>query len=470
MKEFVISEAKTETAVLVGLITSQQDESKTKEYLDELEFLATTAGAHTVKRFTQRAGGPSSVTYVGSGKLQEIKNYIKQCQDAYDDWVERLRVGASAGMRLRVGERNSGIAQDTSLFAESMLDDRNAPLPVGMVIFDDELTAKQLRNIEKELQVKILDRTSLILDIFAMRAQTAEAKAQVELAQHRYMLPRLQRLWTHLERQGGGSGGGGGKGSVGLRGPGETQLEMDRRIILHRITLLKQRLAEIDKQKTTQRKNRGRLIRVALVGYTNVGKSTLMNLLAKSEVFAENKLFATLDTTVRKVTIENLPFLLADTVGFIRKLPSDLVESFKSTLDEVREADLLVHVVDISHPDFEEQIRVVEQTLAELGCSETPSMVVFNKIDAYRWTPQDEDDLTEPTKENISLDELKRTWMANIREKEKVKSEEFATAPIFISAKNKENIEELRSTLYNKVRELHVQKYPYNDFLYQIDN
>jgi len=470
MKEFVISEAKTETAVLVGLITSQQDESKTKEYLDELEFLATTAGAHTVKRFTQRAGGPSSVTYVGSGKLQEIKNYIKQCQDAYDDWVERLRVGASAGMRLRVGERNSGIAQDASLFAESMLDDRNAPQPVGMVIFDDELTAKQLRNIEKELQVKILDRTSLILDIFAMRAQTAEAKAQVELAQHRYMLPRLQRLWTHLERQGGGSGGGGGKGSVGLRGPGETQLEMDRRIILHRITLLKQRLAEIDKQKTTQRKNRGRLIRVALVGYTNVGKSTLMNLLAKSEVFAENKLFATLDTTVRKVTIENLPFLLADTVGFIRKLPSDLVESFKSTLDEVREADLLVHVVDISHPDFEEQIRVVEQTLAELGCSETPSMVVFNKIDAYRWTPQDEDDLTEPTKENISLDELKRTWMANIREKEKVKSEEFATAPIFISAKNKENIEELRSTLYNKVRELHVQKYPYNDFLYQIDN
>ena len=460
MKEFVISEAKTETAVLVGLITSQQDESKTKEYLDELEFLATTAGAHTVKRFTQRAGGPSSVTYVGSGKLQEIKNYIKQCQDAYDDWVERLRVG----------ERNSGIAQDASLFAESMLDDRNAPQPVGMVIFDDELTAKQLRNIEKELQVKILDRTSLILDIFAMRAQTAEAKAQVELAQHRYMLPRLQRLWTHLERQGGGSGGGGGKGSVGLRGPGETQLEMDRRIILHRITLLKQRLAEIDKQKTTQRKNRGRLIRVALVGYTNVGKSTLMNLLAKSEVFAENKLFATLDTTVRKVTIENLPFLLADTVGFIRKLPSDLVESFKSTLDEVREADLLVHVVDISHPDFEEQIRVVEQTLAELGCSETPSMVVFNKIDAYRWTPQDEDDLTEPTKENISLDELKRTWMANIREKEKVKSEEFATAPIFISAKNKENIEELRSTLYNKVRELHVQKYPYNDFLYQIDN
>ncbi|MBR1484702.1 MAG: GTPase HflX, partial [Prevotella sp.] len=311
MKEFVISEAKAETAVLVGLITKDQDEAKTKEYLDELEFLATTAGARTVKRFTQKVGGPSAVTYVGSGKLLEIREYIKRCEDDEDEE------------------------------------------PVGMVIFDDELSAKQMRNIEKELKVKILDRTSLILDIFAMRAQTAEAKAQVELAQHRYMLPRLQRLWTHLERQGGGSGGGGGKGTVGLRGPGETQLEMDRRIILHRITLLKQRLAEIDQQKTTQRKNRGRLIRVALVGYTNVGKSTLMNLLSKSEVFAENKLFATLDTTVRKMAIDNLPFLLADTVGFIRKLPSDLVESFKSTLDEVRETDLLVHVVDISHPDFE---------------------------------------------------------------------------------------------------------------------
>ena len=412
MKEFVISEAKAETAVLVGLITNQQDEAKTKEYLDELEFLAETAGAVVVKRFTQRVGGPSAVTYVGSGKLQEIKQFIKDCEDADE--------------------------------------------PLGMVIFDDELTAKQLRNIEKELQVKILDRTSLILDIFAMRAQTAEAKAQVELAQHRYMLPRLQRLWTHLERQGGGSGSGGGKGSVGLRGPGETQLEMDRRIILQRITLLKQRLSEIDKQKTTQRKNRGRLIRVALVGYTNVGKSTMMNLLAKSEVFAENKLFATLDTTVRKMTIDNLPFLLADTVGFIRKLPSDLVESFKSTLDEVREADLLVHVVDISHPDFEEQIQVVEKTLAELGCAEKPSMIVFNKIDAYTWTPQDEDDLTEPTRENISLDDLKRTWMAKLQEN-----------CIFISAREKQNIEELRTVLYKKVRELHVQKYPYNDFLYQ---
>ena len=412
MKEFVISEAKAETAVLVGLITGQQDEAKTKEYLDELAFLAETAGAVVVRRFTQKVGGPSSVTYVGSGKLQEIRQYIKDCEDAEE--------------------------------------------PVGMVIFDDELTAKQIRNIEKELQVKILDRTSLILGIFAMRAQTAEAKAQVELAQHRYMLPRLQRLWTHLERQGGGSGSGGGKGSVGLRGPGETQLEMDRRIILQRITLLKQRLSEIDKQKTTQRKNRGRLIRVALVGYTNVGKSMLMNLISKSDVFAENKLFATLDTTVRKVTIDNLPFLLADTVGFIRSLPSDLVESFKSTLDEVREADLLVHVVDISHPDFEEQITVVEKTLAELGCAEKTSMIVFNKIDAYTWTPQDEDDLTEPTRENISLDDLKQTWMAKSHQ-----------SPGFISAKNKENIEELRSILYKKVRELHVQKYPYNDFLYE---
>jgi len=422
MKEFVISEVKAETAVLVGLITQEQDEAKTKEYLDELEFLADTAGAVTVRRFTQKVQGPSQVTYVGKGKLEEIKQYIKQQEDAADD------------------------------------DPTGETQPVGMVIFDDELSAKQIRNIEAELKVKILDRTSLILDIFAMRAQTAEAKTQVELAQYRYMLPRLQRLWTHLERQGGGSGSGGGKGSVGLRGPGETQLEMDRRIILHRITLLKERLVEIDKQKTTQRKNRGRLIRVALVGYTNVGKSTMMNLLAKSDVFAENKLFATLDTTVRKMVIDNLPFLLADTVGFIRKLPTDLVDSFKSTLDEVREADLLVHVVDISHPDFEEQIKVVEKTLADLGCAEKPYMLVFNKIDAYTWTPQDEDDLTAPTKENVSLEELKKTWMAKIND-----------APLFISAKQKENIDELREVLYNKVRELHVQKYPYNDFLYQIE-
>ena len=413
MKEFVISEAKAETAVLVGLITKDQDENKTKEYLDELEFLADTAGAVTVRRFTQRLNGPSSVTYVGQGKLEEIRQFIKDEED---------------------NERE-----------------------VGMVIFDDELSAKQIRNIEKELKVKILDRTSLILDIFAMRAQTAEAKTQVELAQHRYMLPRLQRLWTHLERQGGGSGSGGGKGSVGLRGPGETQLEMDRRIILQRITLLKQRLLEIDKQKTTQRKNRGRLIRVALVGYTNVGKSTIMNLLSKSEVFAENKLFATLDTTVRKMVIDNLPFLIADTVGFIRKLPTDLVDSFKSTLDEVREADLLLHVVDISHPDFEEQIKVVEKTLSDLGCADKPSMIVFNKIDAYSWTEKEPDDLTPETKENISLESLKKTWMARMNDN-----------CIFISAREKQNIDELRDILYKKVRELHVQKYPYNDFLYDM--
>lgn len=411
MKEFVISEAKAETAILVGLITQEQDEAKTKEYLDELEFLADTAGAVTVKRFTQRVAAPSQVTYVGKGKLEEIKQYVKQEEEAGRE--------------------------------------------IGMVIFDDELSAKQIRNIEAELGVKILDRTSLILDIFAMRAQTANAKTQVELAQYRYMLPRLQRLWTHLERQGGGSGSGGGKGSVGLRGPGETQLEMDRRIILQRVSLLKQRLQEIDRQKATQRKNRGRLIRVALVGYTNVGKSTLMNLLAKSEVFAENKLFATLDTTVRKVVIDNLPFLLADTVGFIRKLPTDLVDSFKSTLDEVREADLLLHVVDISHPDFEEQIQVVENTLKDLGCAEKPSMIVFNKIDSYTWVEKEEDDLTPATRENVTLEELKRTWMGKLSD-----------SCLFISAKRRENIDELRDILYKKVRELHVQKYPYNDFLY----
>ena len=444
MKEFVISEAKAETAVLVGLITQQQDEAKTKEYLDELEFLADTAGAVTVKRFTQKVQGPSQVTYVGKGKLEEIKQYIKQQEDAYYDWLD-------AGSPMPEG-------------------DGEVPQPVGMVIFDDELSAKQIRNIEAELKVKILDRTSLILDIFAMRAQTAEAKTQVELAQYRYMLPRLQRLWTHLERQGGGSGSGGGKGSVGLRGPGETQLEMDQRIIRQRISLLKERLVEIDKQKTTQRKNRGRLIRVALVGYTNVGKSTMMNLLAKSDVFAENKLFATLDTTVRKMVIDNLPFLLADTVGFIRKLPTDLVDSFKSTLDEVREADLLVHVVDISHPDFEEQISVVEKTLSDLGCAEKPYMLVFNKIDAYTWTPQDEDDLTEPTRENISLEDLKKTWMAKVNEKLEMRNEKWTPiAPLFISAKKKENIDELREVLYAKVRELHVQKYPYNDFLYTVE-
>ena len=434
MKEFVISEVKAETAVLVGLITKEQDEAKTKEYLDELEFLADTAGAVTVKRFTQKVNGPSQTTYVGKGKLEEIKQYIKEQQDAYDEFMEQSEF--------------SEISQ--------MPEDTEIPQPVGMVIFDDELSAKQIRNIEQELKVKILDRTSLILDIFAMRAQTANAKTQVELAQYRYMLPRLQRLWTHLERQGGGSGSGGGKGSVGLRGPGETQLEMDRRIILQRITLLKQRLVEIDKLKTTQRKNRGRLIRVALVGYTNVGKSTMMNLLAKSEVFAENKLFATLDTTVRKVVVENLPFLLADTVGFIRKLPTDLVDSFKSTLDEVREVDLLVHVVDISHPDFEEQIEVVNNTLKDLGAADKPQMIVFNKIDAYTWVEKEPDDLTPPTKENITLDELQKTWMAKMNDD-----------CLFISAKEKQNIDLLRDTLYKKVKQLHVQKYPYNDFLYE---
>lgn len=423
MKEFVISEAKIETAVLVGLITPQQNEDKTNEYLDELEFLADTAGAVTVKRFTQKVNGPSSVTYVGKGKLEEIAAYIKDCEERADN--------------------------------EEIHPDGTPWQPIGMVIFDDELSAKQIRNIEAELKVKILDRTSLILDIFAMRAQTANAKTQVELAQYRYMLPRLQRLWTHLERQGGGSGSGGGKGSVGLRGPGETQLEMDRRIILGRMSLLKERLAEIDKQKTTQRKNRGRLIRVALVGYTNVGKSTIMNMLAKSEVFAENKLFATLDTTVRKVVIENLPFLLADTVGFIRKLPTDLVDSFKSTLDETREADLLLHVVDISHPDFEEQINVVQKTLADLGCADKPSMIIFNKIDAYRWDEKEEDDLTPVKKNEVSLEDLKRTWMAKLQ-----------GDCLFISAREKLNIDEFRDTIYKKVREMHVQKYPYNDFLW----
>lgn len=392
MKEFVISEAQVETAILVGLITQTQDERKTKEYLDELEFLAETAGATVVKRFTQKLPAANSVTYVGKGKLEEIKEYIHQEEE---------------------NERE-----------------------VGMVIFDDELSAKQIRNIEAELKVKILDRTSLILDIFAMRAQTANAKTQVELAQYKYMLPRLQRLWTHLERQGGGSGAGGGKGSVGLRGPGETQLEMDRRIILNRMSLLKERLAEIDKQKSTQRKNRGRMIRVALVGYTNVGKSTLMNLLSKSEVFAENKLFATLDTTVRKVIIENLPFLLTDTVGFIRKLPTDLVDSFKSTLDEVREADLLIHVVDISHPDFEEQISVVDKTIADLEAGGKPTMIVFNKVDAYTYVEKAEDDLTPKTRENITLEELMKTWMAKLNDN-----------CIFISAREKINMDELKLSL-----------------------
>ena len=418
MKEFLTTEGKTsEKAVLVGLVTSQQNERRTKEYLDELEFLAGTAGVNVLKRFTQKLDQPLSVTYVGTGKLQEIREYIEQ----YNDNVE---------------------------YPDTLL---------GTAIFDDELSAKQIKNIEDALGgIKVLDRTSLILDIFAMRAQTAAAKTQVELAQYKYLLPRLQRMWTHLERQGGGSGSGAGKGgSVGLRGPGETQLEMDKRIITQRISWLKQQLVEIDKQKTSQRKNRGRLIRVALVGYTNVGKSTLMNLVSKSDVFAENKLFATLDTTVRKVVIENLPFLLSDTVGFIRKLPTDLVDSFKSTLDEVRESDMLVHVVDISHPDAEQQMEVVDKTLSDLGCATKPRLVLFNKIDAYSWIEKDPDDLTPSTKENISLDELCRIWHNRLGDD-----------CIFVSAVQKTNLDSLRTLLYNKVKQLHVQKYPYNDFLY----
>lgn len=418
MSEFLTNERiTTEKAILVGLITNQQNERRTKEYLDELEFLAGTAGVNVLRRFTQKLEQPLSVTYVGTGKLEEIRVYI----DQYNDNVE---------------------------YPDTML---------GMAIFDDELSAKQIKNIEDALGgIKVLDRTSLILDIFAMRAQTAAAKTQVELAQYKYLLPRLQRMWTHLERQGGGSGSGAGKGgSVGLRGPGETQLEMDKRIITQRISWLKQQLVEIDKQKTSQRKNRGRLIRVALVGYTNVGKSTLMNLISKSDVFAENKLFATLDTTVRKVVIENLPFLLSDTVGFIRKLPTDLVDSFKSTLDEVRESDLLVHVVDISHPDAEQQMEVVDKTLSDLGCATKPRLVLFNKVDAYSWVEKDADDLTPSTKENISLDELYKIWHNRLGDD-----------CIFVSAIQKTNLEALRTLLYNKVKQLHVQKYPYNDFLY----
>lgn len=406
MKEFILSETETEQAVLVAIITQKQDERTTHEYLDELAFLADTAGARVVKRYTQRMDRPHAVTYVGKGKLEEIRAYVTENE-------------------------------------------------IGMVIFDDELSAKQIRTLEETLKVKILDRTSLILDIFAMRAQTAHAKTQVELAQYKYMLPRLTGLWTHLERQGGGGGSAKG-GSVGLRGPGETQLEMDRRIILKRMSLLKNQLKDIAKQKATQRKNRGRMIRAALVGYTNVGKSTTMNLLSKSEVFAENKLFATLDTTVRKVIIENLPFLLSDTVGFIRKLPTDLVESFKSTLDEVNEADLLIHVVDISHPAFEDQIEVVNRTISELGAADKPMLMLFNKIDAYTHVPKEEDDLTPMTKENITLEELQETWMAKMDQN-----------CLFISAKERQNIEHMKEVIYNRIKELHVQRFPYNDFLFQ---
>lgn len=388
-----------EKAVLVGIITPTQNEEKAKEYIDELAFLAETAGAIPQKIFLQRLDYPNPRTFVGPGKLSEIKDFIDQNE-------------------------------------------------TGLVIFDDELAPNQLRNIERELNIKILDRTNLILDIFAKRAQTANAKTQVELAQYQYLLPRLTRMWTHLERQQGGI--------IGMRGPGETQIETDRRIITRKISLLKEELKAIDKQMATQRKNRGKMVRVALVGYTNVGKSTLMNLLSKSEVFAENKLFATLDTTVRKVIVENLPFLLSDTVGFIRKLPHHLVESFKSTLDEVREADLLLHIVDISHPNFEEQLDIVAETLKEIDSTEKPTILIFNKIDAFSYIPKDEDDLSPVKRENNSLEDLKKTWMAKMNDN-----------CIFISAKEKQNIEELKEMLYQKVKEIHIKRYPYNDFLFQ---
>jgi len=386
-----------ETAVLVGLITPDQDENQAKEYLEELEFLADTAGAVVKKHFLQRLDMPNHSTFVGSGKLDEIAEYIK--------------------------------AND-----------------VDTVIFDDDLTPSQLRNIEKTLECKILDRTFLILDIFAKRAQTAHAKTQVMLAQYQYMLPRLIRLWTHLERQ---------RGGIGMRGPGESQIETDRRIILDKIALLKEQLIKIDKQKATQRKNRGKLVRVALVGYTNVGKSTMMNLLSKSDVFAENKLFATLDTTVRKMVVGNLPFLLADTVGFIRKLPHGLVESFKSTLDEVRESDMLMHIVDISHPGFEEQIEVVNRTLNEIKAGDKPTIYVFNKIDAFTYVEKHEDDLSPKTRKNISLEEWESSWMAKNN-----------TPSLFVSALKKLHIEDLKKALYEEVKKIHVTRFPYNDFLY----
>ena len=392
--------AQPERAILVGLITPTQDEAKSEEYLDELAFLADTAGAEEVKRFTQRLDYPNPRTFVGKGKLEEIKKFIEDDGD------------------------------------------------IAMAIFDDDLSTKQVLNIERELGVKILDRTNLILDIFAKRAQTASAKTQVELAQYQYLLPRLTRMWTHLERQ---------RGGIGMRGPGETQIETDRRIILTKISLLKEELRAIDRQKAVQRKNRGKLTRVALVGYTNVGKSTIMNLLSKSDVFAENKLFATLDTTVRKVVIENLPFLLSDTVGFIRKLPTHLVDSFKSTLDEVREADILVHVVDISHPNFEEQIEVVDKTLREVcNGADKPMLLVFNKIDAFTCTPKADDDLTPRERCNRTLDELKASWMAKMNDN-----------CVFISAKKGTNIDELKDRLYQMAREIHLSRFPYNDLLYQ---
>jgi GTP-binding protein HflX len=391
-------EAISEKVVLIGVITQLQDQSQSKEYLDELEFLTNTAGGVAVKRFVQKLEKPHPKTFLGAGKLEEVRSYINS----------------------------------------------NA---VGTAIFDDELSPAQLRNIEKILDCKILDRTNLILDIFAQRAQTSSAKTQVELAQHQYLLPRLTKLWTHLDKQ---------KGGIGMRGPGETEIETDRRIIRDKISLLKKKLVTIDKQMAVQRKNRGKMVRVALVGYTNVGKSTLMNVISKSDVFAENKLFATLDTTVRKVVIKNIPFLMTDTVGFIRKLPTQLVESFKSTLDEVREADLLLHVVDISHPNFEDHIASVNTILDEIHCVDKPTVMVFNKIDAYTHETIEEDDLvTEKTSEHYSLEDWQKTWMSSEK-----------NAAIFISALNKENLESFKETTYEKVKEIHIQRFPYNDFLY----
>ena len=387
-----------ETAILVGINYPAQDEKETEDYLKELSFLAETAGAEPVRRFVQKLNMPDPRTFVGSGKIEEIARFVRENK-------------------------------------------------INIAIFDDELSASQIRNIEKILECRILDRTNLILDIFATRARTSHARTQVELAQYKYLLPRLAGMWTHLERQ---------RGGIGLRGPGETEIETDRRIIRDKISLLKQQLKKIDIQMATQRKNRGKLVRVALVGYTNVGKSTIMNLLSKSDLFAENKLFATLDTTVRKVVIGNLPFLLSDTVGFIRKLPHDLVESFKSTLDEVRESDLLLHIVDISHPGFEEQIKIVDETLRDLRSSDKPEIIVFNKIDTFSYVYKDEDDLSPVQKENYSLNDLKKTWMANDKNH----------PVVFISAKTKENIEELRKLLYEEVKKIHIKRYPYNDFLF----
>ena len=394
----IIGEKCAETAVLVGVITQEQNEEKVGEYLDELAFLADTAGAVVISRFTQKMDKPNGATFLGSGKIKEVAEYV---------------------------EENN----------------------VSLVIFDDELTPTQLRNLENMFKARVLDRTNLILDIFAQRAQTAHAKVQVELAQYQYLLPRLTRMWTHLERQ---------RGGIGMRGPGETQIETDRRIILDKIAHLKEQLGKIDKQMATQRKTRGQMVRIALVGYTNVGKSTIMNMLSKSEVFAENKLFATLDTTVRKVVIGNLPFLLSDTVGFIRKLPHHLVESFKSTLDEVREADILLHVVDVSHPGFEDQINVVNKTLQEIGAQNIPTYVVFNKIDNYHYEPLGEFDFQPATRVNIPLDELKRSWIAKNN-----------LPCIFISAKDHTNIDEFRNLIYDKARQIHAERYPYNNFLFE---